>query len=89
MTREPVPRREISGEELQVLYALATCQFSPGVADRRFILHMAAAARHPRSILRLTEGQRAYLWRLGYRYRHQLPPAINELVTLRGRVSEE
>ena len=44
---------------------------------------MAAAAKRMAG-MGLTEGQRTYLWRLGYRYRHQLPPEINELVALRG-----
>jgi hypothetical protein len=83
MTPDPFLRTPITAEEVQLLQALAVCQFHPGAADRRFILHMAAAAKRMAG-MGLTEGQRTYLWRLGYRYRHQLPPEINELVALRG-----
>ena len=83
MTDDPFQRTPITAEEVRLLEALAVCQFHPGAADRRFILHMAAAAKRMAG-MGLTEGQRTYLWRLGYRYRHQLPPEINELVALRG-----
>ena len=83
MTNDPFQRSPITAEEVQLLQALAVCQFHPGAADRRFILHMAAAAKRM-AALGLTEGQRTYLWRLGYRYRHQLPAEINELVALHG-----
>jgi hypothetical protein len=81
MTYEPFLRTPLTPEEAQLLHALAACRFHPGAADRRFVLHMSAAAKRTAD-LGLTEGQRAYLWRLGYRYRHQLPPEINALVVL-------
>jgi hypothetical protein len=88
MSHDPFLRSPITAEEVQLLNALATCKFHPGAADRRFILHMAAATRRATS-LELTEGQRAYLWRLGFRYRHQLAPEINALVAARNRGSFE
>ena len=83
MTQEALPRGSITADETQLLHALADCRFHPGAADRRFILHMSAAAKLTMG-MGLTEGQRTYLWRLGYRYRHQLPPAVSELVALHG-----
>jgi hypothetical protein len=83
MTQDALPRAPITADETRLLHALADCRFHPGAADRRFILHMSAAAKLTMG-MGLTEGQRTYLWRLGYRYRHQLPPAVSELVALHG-----
>jgi hypothetical protein len=86
MTYDPFLRSPITADEVRLLNALAACKFHPGAADRRFVLHMAAATKR-RTSLELTEGQRAYLWRLGFRYRHQLPPEINALVAAYNRGS--
>lgn len=83
MSQDPFQRSPITADEIRLLQALAVCKFHPGAADRRFILHMAAATKGSMS-LGLTEGQRAYLWRLGFRYRHQLSPEISALVAAHG-----
>jgi hypothetical protein len=88
MSYDPFQRSPITDEEAQLLQALAACKFHPGAADRRFILHMAAATKRTNN-LGLTEGQRAYLWRLGFRYRHQLPPEINAMVAAHGSRSPQ
>jgi hypothetical protein len=77
--REVALRARMTADEMLVVRALATCQFRPGAADSRFCRDLAAEVKQEKTAS-LTEGQRAYLWRVAYRYRLQLPPELFQLV---------
>lgn len=64
-------------EEAELLDALVRCKLPPRNADVRFVLEMHCAARDRRAIM--TAGRRAYLWRIAYRYRVQLPPELSRI----------
>jgi hypothetical protein len=76
---DATPRSPMSAEERQVIRALAKCRFDPKCADRRFCLDLAAAADAEHGYI-LTEGQRAYLRRIGQHYRRQLSAEIVALL---------
>ena len=61
----------MSDLELRLVRALDRCDLKQGSTDKRFCDNLSTMSRHQRQIL-LTEGQRAYLWRITYRYRHLL-----------------
>ena len=61
----------MSDLELRLVRALDRCDLKQGSADKRFCDTVSTMSRHQSQIL-LTEGQRAYLWRIAYRYRHLL-----------------
>ena len=61
----------MSDVELRLVRALDRCDLKHGSADKRFCDILSIMSRHQSQIL-LTEGQRAYLWRIAYRYRHLL-----------------
>jgi hypothetical protein len=61
----------MSDIELRLVRALDRCDLKQGSADMRFCENLSTMSRHQRQIL-LTDGQRAYLWRIAYRYRHPL-----------------
>ena len=61
----------MSDLELRLVRALDRCDLKQGSADERFCDTVSTMSRHQSQIL-LTEGQRAYLWRIAYRYRHLL-----------------
>jgi len=67
----------MSDFELRLVRALDRCELKPGSADRRFCDTVSTMSRHQSQIL-LTEGQRAYLWRIAYRYRHRLVEDLSE-----------
>ena len=69
--------RPATVEEAQLLDALVHCKLPPGNADVRLILEMHCAAQDRRAIM--TAGRRAYLWRIAYRYRLQLPPELSRI----------
>jgi hypothetical protein len=72
--------RSITTDERVLALALNQCRFrKSSSADRRFchdLVKMISAGKE----VALTDGQRAYLWRIGYRYRLQLllhvPPRL-------------
>jgi hypothetical protein len=72
-------RAPTTADEMLVVRALAKCTFRPGSADGRFCRDLAAEVKYHKKAS-LTEGQRAYLWRVAYRYRLQLPPALVAVV---------
>lgn len=55
--------------------ALERCTFLPASTDKRFVRDMAARSRtaHPPA---LTDRQAAYLTRLAWRYRRQMPRGL-------------
>ena len=61
----------MSDLELRLVRAPDRCDLKQGSADERFCDTVSTMSRHQSQIL-LTEGQRAYLWRIAYRYRHLL-----------------
>jgi hypothetical protein len=61
----------MSDLELRLARALDRCDLKQGSTDKRFCANLSTRSRHQNQIL-LTEGQRAYLWRIAYRYRHLL-----------------
>ena len=69
-------------EERWLLRGLSGCQFKAGAADMQFCRHMWDAAKKVGGF-GMTEGQQAYLWRLGHKYRHQLSPAVNDMLEMR------
>ena len=80
MTRREVAlRARMTADEMLVVRALAQCEFRPGAADSRFCRDLAAELKYQKTAS-LTEGQRAYLWRVAYRYRLQLPPELFAVV---------
>jgi len=79
---EGVPISAISIDERAVLAGLSHCQFKTGSADRQFCRKMWDAAEGADDFS-MTEGQHAYLWRLAYRYRHQLSAEVNAIMETR------
>ena len=69
--------KQITAGEARLISALAHCRIPAGTADRRFVDVMSEAIAADAG-LKLTSGQRAYIGRLAYRYRHQLPPELVE-----------
>jgi hypothetical protein len=76
MESEP-DTRPATAQEAQLLGALVHCKLSPRNADVRFVLEMHCATHDGRAIM--TAGRRAYLWRIAYRYRVQLPPELSRI----------
>jgi hypothetical protein len=76
---DPAPRSPMSAVERQLLLALSECHFHSDSADARFCHDLAVAADSEHGYA-LTEGQRAYLKRLGQRYYRQLPAEIFALL---------
>jgi hypothetical protein len=69
--------KQITAGEARLLSALTHCRIPAGTADRRFVDVLSGAiAADPG--FKLTSGQRAYIGRLAYRYRHHLPPELVE-----------
>ena len=66
-----------TAEEAELLDALVRCKLPPSNADVRFVLEMHCAAQDGRAIM--TAGRRAYLWRIAYRYRLQLPLELSRI----------
>lgn len=73
--REVGSRAPMTAAEVALTRALAKCGLKTGSADKRFCEELSAITKREQRV-RITEGQRAYLWRIGYRYRLQLPPEI-------------
>jgi phosphatidylserine/phosphatidylglycerophosphate/cardiolipin synthase-like enzyme len=69
--------RPATAQEAQLLDALVHCKLPPRNADVRFVLEMRCATQDGRAIM--TAGRRAYLWRIAYRYRLQLPPELSRI----------
>ena len=69
--------KQITAGEARLISALAHCRIPAGTADRRFVDVMSEAIAADAG-LKLTSGQRAYIGRLAYRYRHQLPAELVE-----------
>ena len=76
METEP-DTRPATAEEAGLLDALVHCKLPPRSADVRFVLEMHCAARDGRATM--TAGRCAYLWRIAYRYRFQLPPDLSRI----------
>ena len=79
---EGVPISAISAEEKSVLAGLSRCQFKAGSVDRQFCRKRWNDAEGA-DVFSMTEGQHAYLWRLAYRYRHQLSAEVNAIMEMR------
>ena len=80
--------KQITAGEARLISALAHCRIPAGTADRRFVDVLSGAiAADPG--FKLTSGQRAYIGRLAYRYRHQLPPELVESFANQSRDSGE
>jgi len=77
--------KQITAGEARLISALAHCRIPAGTADRRFVDVVSEAVAADGGF-KLTSGQRAYIGRLAYRYRHQLPP---ELVESRSKQSTD
>ncbi|HTJ57587.1 MAG TPA: hypothetical protein VL418_08515 [Devosiaceae bacterium] len=88
MKREVALRQPMTAEEIQLVRALADCRLRAGSGDERFCSDLAAITRRQGRV-RLTEGQKAYLWRIASRYRATLPPEISEIVTARQSESSD
>ena len=69
--------KQITAGEARLISALAHCRIPAGTADRRFV-DVVSEAVAADSGFKLTSGQRAYIGRLAYRYRHQLPAELVE-----------
>ena len=69
--------KQITAGEARLISALAHCRIPAGTADRRFV-DVVSEAVAADSGFKLTTGQRAYIGRLAYRYRHQLPAELVE-----------
>ena len=80
--------KQITAGEARLISALAHCLIPAGTADRRFVDVVSAAVAADGGF-KLTSGQRAYIGRLAYRYRHQLPPELVETLTGRRSDSDE
>ena len=74
----------MSDLELRLARALDRSDLKEGSADKRFCDNLSTMSRHQRQIL-LTEGQRAYLWRIAYRYRHLLAGDLASKAETKGR----
>lgn len=73
-------RSPMTAAEKALVQALAKCRFrASSSADGRFCRDLAKMVRE-RKRFALTKGQSAYLWRIGDRYRLQLPPELFGLV---------
>src|SRR3954471_6665145 len=57
--------------ELRLVRALDQCELKQGAADSRFCDELSKMSRR-QSQMTLSKGQRAYLWRIAYRYRYLL-----------------
>ena len=83
MSRDDILRdAPMTVEERRLLIALAVCPFPPGSPDRDFcraILNAVTSSRR----YRLTEEQRATLWRLGHQYRARLPRDVQATLEYR------
>ena len=69
--------KQITAGEARLISALAHCRIPAGTVDRRFV-DVVSEAVAADSGFKLTTGQRAYIGRLAYRYRHQLPAELVE-----------
>ena len=69
--------KQITAGEARLISALAHCRIPAGTADRRFV-DVVSEAVAADGAFKLTSGQRAYIGRLAYRYRHQLPAELVE-----------
>ena len=67
----------MSDFELRLVRALDRCELKPRSTDQRFCDDLSTMSRHQSQIL-LSEDQRAYLWRIAYRYRHRLVEDLSE-----------
>jgi hypothetical protein len=76
MESEP-DTRPVTAQEARLLDALVHCKLPPRNADVRFVLEMRCATQDGRAIM--TAGRRAYLWRIAYCYRLQLPPELSRI----------
>lgn len=65
----------MTDHEIALAKALAACSYLPGSPDKRFAHTMAAAATNTPGIA-LSVKQQAYLQRMAWRYRRQLPAAL-------------
>jgi hypothetical protein len=79
---ESASAASITSEERWLLSSLSRCQFKTGAADMQFCRHMWDAAKKIEGF-RMTEGQQAYLWRLGHKYRQQLSTDVNAMLEIR------
>jgi hypothetical protein len=68
-------------EERRVARFLVKCSFAPGSAEERLCVELTSIilTRPPR----LTEEQRAGLWKFARQYRHQLPEDVQSIVEFR------
>jgi len=80
--------KQITAGEARLISALAHCRIPAGTADRRFV-DVVSEAVAADSGFKLTSGQRAYIGRLAYRYRHQLPPELVESLAKQSSDTEE
>jgi hypothetical protein len=80
--------KQITAGEARLISALAHCRIPAGTADRRFVDVVSEAVAADGGF-KLTSGQRAYIGRLAYRYRHQLPPEFVESLTDRRSDTDE
>ena len=69
--------KQITAGEARLISALVHCRIPAGTADRRFVDVVSEAVAADAGF-KLTTGQRAYIGRLAYRYRHQLPAELVE-----------
>lgn len=69
----------MSAEEIEIAKTLRQCSFLPACWDKRFARELAWIAINMPEF-GISDRQRAHLWRLGHRYRRQLPGSINALV---------
>jgi hypothetical protein len=65
-------RRPFTEREVAVIEALASCTFVPGHPHKRFARDMGFVVKHSREV-GITEKQAAYLTKLAWRYRRQMP----------------
>ena len=80
--------KQITAGEARLISALVHCRIPAGTADRRFVDVVSEAVAADAGF-KLTTGQRAYIGRLAYRYRHQLPPELVESFANQSRDSGE
>lgn len=80
--------KQVTAGEARLISALAHCRIPAGTADRRFVDVVSEAVAADGGF-KLTSGQRAYIGRLAYRYRHQLPPELVESLTDRRSDTDE
>lgn len=83
--KEPSPRRTPTEIELDILGTLhGSVSFPAGSPAKRFVLDVHDAWVGMDDAFEMTERQLAYLARIAWRYRRQLPPHLGMIAALKG-----